>query len=108
MSGGPVLSRRVDIADTLVGFGIVFHKPKSANQRRPAMANGWSEVVARRISVVMAVLVFLSTLVFSSPSCAQNPVPLINQPLVPETAAPGGPGFTLTVNGTGFVAGSVV
>ncbi len=37
-----------------------------------------------------------------------NPVPLINQPLVPAAASPGGPGFTLTVNGTGFVPGSVV
>ena len=35
-----------------------------------------------------------------------NPVPLINQPLVPEATAPGGPAFTLTVNGTGFVPGS--
>ena len=37
-----------------------------------------------------------------------NPVPLINQPLVPDAIAPGGPEFTLTVNGTGFVSGSVV
>jgi hypothetical protein len=39
---------------------------------------------------------------------AQNPVPLINQPLVPDAVAPGGAEFTLTVNGTGFVSGSVV
>jgi FG-GAP-like repeat/Abnormal spindle-like microcephaly-assoc'd, ASPM-SPD-2-Hydin len=37
-----------------------------------------------------------------------NPVPLVNQPLVPTTAAPGGPAFILTVNGTGFVSGAVV
>jgi hypothetical protein len=37
-----------------------------------------------------------------------NPVPLINQPLVPDDVAPGGNGFTLTVNGAGFVSGSVV
>jgi hypothetical protein len=37
-----------------------------------------------------------------------NPVPLINQPLVPLAAAPGGLGFTLTVNGTGFVSGAEV
>src|SRR5438105_14977378 len=37
-----------------------------------------------------------------------NPVPLINQPLVPDAIAPGGAGFTLTVNGTGFVSGSEV
>jgi hypothetical protein len=39
---------------------------------------------------------------------AQNPVPLINLPLVPDAVPPGGGGFTLTVNGTGFVSGSVV
>ena len=37
-----------------------------------------------------------------------NPIPLINQPLVPDTVAPGSGEFTLTVNGTGFVKRSVV
>jgi hypothetical protein len=37
-----------------------------------------------------------------------NPVPFINQPLVPDAVAPGGAGFKLTVNGTGFVSTSVV
>jgi hypothetical protein len=37
-----------------------------------------------------------------------NPVPLINQPLVPDAVAPAGSGFTLTFNGTGFVSGAVV
>jgi len=35
-----------------------------------------------------------------------NPVPFVNQPLVPSAVAPGGPTFSLTVNGTGFVPGS--
>lgn len=39
---------------------------------------------------------------------AQAPVPLINLPLVPDAVAPGGPDFTLTINGTGFVSDSVV
>jgi len=39
---------------------------------------------------------------------AQSPVPFVNQPLVPDAVAPGGPDFTLTVNGTGFVSGAVV
>jgi hypothetical protein len=39
---------------------------------------------------------------------AQNAVPFVNQPLVPASVAPGGAGFTLTVNGTGFVSGSTV
>src|SRR5258708_8315896 len=37
-----------------------------------------------------------------------NPVPFVNLPLVPTSVAPGSAGFTLTVNGTGFVSGSVV
>lgn len=41
-------------------------------------------------------------------SYAQAPVPFINLPLVPDATPPGGPQFTLTVNGTGFVSGSVV
>lgn len=39
---------------------------------------------------------------------SQNPVPVINQPLIPDTVAPGPAGFRLTVNGTGFVSGAVV
>jgi len=52
--------------------------------------------------------VLLCAWVFVSSAAAQNPVPFINQPLVPTAAAPGGSAFTLTVNGTGFVSGSVV
>jgi hypothetical protein len=37
-----------------------------------------------------------------------NPVPLINDPLVPASAVPGISGLTLTVNGTGFVSGAQV
>lgn len=39
---------------------------------------------------------------------ANNPTPFVNQPLIPASVAPGGAGFTLTVNGTGFVSGSTV
>jgi hypothetical protein len=46
--------------------------------------------------------------VLAATSTAQNPVPFLDQPLVPDAAAPGGPGFTLTLNGAGFGAGSVV
>jgi len=43
-----------------------------------------------------------------SAATAANPVPLINQPLSPDAILPGGASFILTVNGTGFVSGSVV
>ncbi len=37
-----------------------------------------------------------------------NPVPFLDQPLVPGAVAPGGPGFSLTIRGAGFVSGSKV
>lgn len=43
-----------------------------------------------------------------APATAGNPVPSISQPLVPDAVAPGTAGFTLTVNGTGFVSGASV
>jgi hypothetical protein len=56
----------------------------------------------------IGVLLALSGLRVSAMTGTANPVPLINQPLVPDAIAPGGAAFTLTVNGTGFVSGSVV
>ena len=49
-------------------------------------------------------LLLLST--FSA--LAANPVPAISQPLGPTSVPPASANFTLTVHGTGFVAGSVV
>ena len=61
------------------------------------------------LAKVAAGLVVAVVFILVPPATAQsNPVPLVNDPLVPTTAAPGGPGFTLTVNGTGFVPSSVV
>jgi hypothetical protein len=56
--------------------------------------------------VVGRLLLFLLTI--TGVAVAQSPVPLLNQPLVPAAVAPGGSGFTLTVNGSGFVSGSIV
>ena len=55
----------------------------------------------RSFSAIAAVLLFVFT---SVPSLlfGQSAVPLINQPLVPDAVAPGGAGFVLIVNGTGF------
>src|SRR5262245_48893727 len=68
---------------------------------------GWSKVVATRISVRIAVLVLI-TVAFRSTATAQNPVPLMNQRAVHGAGSPSALGFTLTVNGTGFLAGSIV
>lgn len=52
---------------------------------------------------------FAFILIFGAALLGQsNPVPFVNQPLVPTTVTPGSPAFTLTVNGTGFVSDSTV
>src|SRR5215472_18677044 len=61
-----------------------------------------------RSAFFRSVLIFLAVLVIGATAAAQNhPVPLI-YPLAPSATVPGGPAFTLTVNGTGFVSGAVV
>jgi uncharacterized membrane protein len=57
-----------------------------------------------RVRVLFLMLLLVAPAVFAS----NNPVPHLNQPLIPGAAVPGGSGFTLTVNGTGFVSTSVV
>src|SRR6266576_1870715 len=37
-----------------------------------------------------------------------NPVPFLNQPLVPTAVSPGSSGFTLSLSGTGFVPGATI
>jgi hypothetical protein len=57
---------------------------------------------------VPSIIVLTLLTVLAAPAMAQNPVPFVDQPLVPDAAAPGGAAFTLTVNGAGFVASSTV
>jgi hypothetical protein len=54
------------------------------------------------------IIVLSLTLGVTLANAVQNPTPFVNQPLIPASVAPGGANFTLTVNGTGFVSGSVV
>jgi hypothetical protein len=62
----------------------------------------------RRFSIAIF-LSLISLAVFPRTMCAaNNPVPFINDPLMPSAVAPGGPTFTLTVNGSNFIADSVV
>jgi hypothetical protein len=62
------------------------------------------EVTMRSLRFVCLLTIFISTIALAQ----KNPIPLVNQPLVPESAKPGSAGFTLTVNGTGFSSGAVV
>jgi hypothetical protein len=73
------------------------------------MFDGWrtdhsSRIVRVRVVSLAVVMLMACATVFA----ANNPVPFIDLPTVPSAAVPGGTGFTLTVNGAGFVTGSVV
>ena len=62
------------------------------------------EVTMRSLRLVCLFAIFISTIALAE----KNPLPLVNQPLVPESAKPGSSGFTLTVNGTGFASDAVL
>ena len=56
-------------------------------------------------SVALSFLLLCLTAIASAQS---NPVPLVDLPLVPTSVAPGGQGFTRTVNGANFISGAAV
>jgi uncharacterized membrane protein len=61
-----------------------------------------------RTSRLAFAILFLASFFLSVAAAANNPVPYLQQRLVPDSATPGGAAFTLTVNGTGFVSGATV
>jgi hypothetical protein len=58
----------------------------------------------QRVTFLLLVLLALS----ASLGAQNNPKPLLYQPLVPASTAPGAAGFTITVSGTGFATGAVL
>jgi hypothetical protein len=61
-----------------------------------------------RLTIPASAAIFFLLTLGTLAAPASDPVPLITQPLVPDAAVPGGPQFTLTVSGTGFLSTSVV
>src|ERR1022692_4849849 len=57
----------------------------------------------RYTTLLPLLALLLTTMIFAQ----SNAVPYIDSPLVPTSTKPGGTEFTLTVNGVGFVSGSV-
>jgi dienelactone hydrolase len=55
---------------------------------------------------IVGIVLFLSGT--AGVAAALNPVPLLYELLIPDSAKPGGAAFTLTVNGAEFVSGAVV
>jgi len=70
---------------------------------------GGRNYAAMMRKLVIFGLAILPLLFLSAGAQAQNPpVPFVNNPLVPDTAAPGSGNLTLTIRGTGFTANSVM
>jgi hypothetical protein len=67
-----------------------------------------SQTITATDTVTASIAGTSNSIKISVASAAKNPVPLVYEPLSPAAALPGGPGFTLTVNGSGFVSGSAV
>jgi probable HAF family extracellular repeat protein len=80
-----------------------FDVPGSTNNTYAFRINDFGQIVGRTfVPGNPGFIGFLRT------PAARNPVPFINHPLVPNTALPGSGGFTLTLEGTGFVSGAGV
>lgn len=58
--------------------------------------------------VTLSAILIGLTLLTATASAQSNPQPLLYQSISPLSTPPGGPAFTLIVNGTGFVQGAVV
>ena len=71
-----------------------------------ALKTAGSETIAAKDTVTA--ITGTSSAISVKAAVAANPVPLIHLPLSPGAALPGASGFMLTVNGSGFVAGSTV
>ena len=76
--------------------------------KRTTTLHTWSIVIALSLAATLFGCGGSGTSTQSGPPPTPSAVPFVNQPLVPDTAAPGGGGFTLTVTGSGFVSDSVV
>jgi len=76
--------------------------------KRTTTLHTWSIVMALSLAATLFSCGGSGTSTQTGPPPTPSAVPFVNQPLVPDTAAPGGAGFTLTVTGSGFVSDSTV
>ena len=80
----------------------LFDYPGSTNNTYAFRINDFGHIVGKTFVPGQGIIGFLRL------PPGLNPIPHIIQAVVPSAGAPGGAGFTITVNGTGFVQGAVV
>jgi len=95
------------ISSGAIPTGLSLNAGTGAITGAPTQGGTWNFTIQLTDADSLSVLANLA-LSINSNAAAGNPVPFVNQPLVPPSAAPGGAAFTLTVNGTGFLGSSTV
>jgi len=88
--------------------GLSLNPSTGAISGTPAGAGTWSFEAELTDAVGIKTYQFSLSIPINPNSPPGNPIPFLNLPLLPDGAAPGGAGFTLTVNGTGFLSGATV
>jgi hypothetical protein len=88
--------------------GLTLNSATGTISGTPTGAGTWYfEVTLTDAAGVTTVNGFMSIEIESN-SASANPVPFLNQTLVPTAVAPGGSGVVLSVSGTGFVSGAAI
>ena len=90
-------------------FGLAISPSTGVISGMPTGGGTWNfELVLTDAAGVSTVAEFANNITINSNRPPGNPVPFLSLPLVPDAVAPGGAGFTLTVNGAGFFSGATV
>jgi hypothetical protein len=88
--------------------GLTLNASTGAISGSPTTGGTWFfEVTATDAAGMVAINGFMSIQI-SSIAAPGNPVPFLNQPLLPTAVSPGSPAFALRVSGTGFVPGATI
>jgi hypothetical protein len=88
--------------------GLTLNASTGAISGTPTGGGTWYfETTATDAAGIVAINGFMSIQI-NSIAAPWNPVPFVNQSLVPTAVSPGSPAFTLSVGGTGFVSGATI
>lgn len=89
--------------------GLTFDPSTGVISGTPTAAGTWYfEATAVDADNAVALNGFMSIQINPASTAKGNPVPFLNQPLTPDSVAPGGSDLTLNVSGAGFVSGATV
>ncbi len=88
--------------------GLTLNASTGAISGTPSVGGTWYFEATATDAAGMVAINGLMSIQINSIATPGNPVPFLNQPLVPTAASPGSPAFTLRVSGTGFVSGATI